>query len=93
MLRVIKNDKDVIKFPVQNIPRMYCFGGVNMSVEMDKIKSVEKLYWYGNEDDENIPILMITLQDGTKVSVDFESEEEAEESLKIYKKQMLKIIT
>lgn len=89
MLRIINNNKDVISMSIKPIPRMYCFGGINMSIEMDKIKKVEKLFWYGNDNNESIPILMITLRDGTKVSVDFEREEEAEEALKTYKKNLL----
>lgn len=83
------DENNIIDLPIKAVPRMYCFGGINMSIEMDKIKKVEKLFWYGNDNDESIPILMITLQDGTKVSVDFESEEEAEEALKTYKKNLL----
>ena len=83
------DENNIIDLPIKAVPRMYCFGGINMSIEMDKIKKVEKLFWYGNDNNEIIPILMITLQDGTKVSVDFESEEEAEEALKIYKKNLL----
>ena len=76
------------EFPVKNIPEMFCFAGNNTSIETSKIKEMECLYWYGNNNDLSIPVLMITLQDGTKVSADFDSKEEVEEAIKAYKKHI-----
>ncbi|MBR5304932.1 MAG: hypothetical protein IKU37_08930 [Candidatus Gastranaerophilales bacterium] len=76
------------EFPVKNIPEMFCFAGNNTSIETSKIKEMECLYWYGNDNDLSIPVLMITLQDGTKVSADFDSKEEVEEAIKAYKKHI-----
>lgn len=45
---------NIKKMPIT--PTMYCFGGHNISIEMGKIKTVEQLYWYGN-DGESIPVL------------------------------------
>ena len=92
MLRLIKNDKEKKeKIPVQlDIPQMFCFGGVNLSVQMDKIKSLEQVFWYSNEGD-SVPVLMITLNDGTKISVDFESVEKVNEAIRIFKKNFERI--
>lgn len=87
-MKLVKNNID--EMPIKNIPPMYCFGGCNVSVQQDKIDTVEQLYWYGNNNDENIPILMITLKDGTKISADFESWEEAKDVLNIYKREFIK---
>ena len=76
------------EFPIKQIPEMFCFFGSNTSVEISKIKELERLYWYGNDNDISIPVLMITLQDGTKVSVDFDTPEEVEEAIKSYKKHI-----
>jgi hypothetical protein len=76
------------EFPIKQIPEMFCFFGSNTSVEISKIKELERLYWYGNDNDVSIPVLMITLQDGTKVSVDFDTPEEVEEAIKSYKKHI-----
>jgi hypothetical protein len=76
------------EFPTRNIPEMFCFAGNNTSIETSKIKEMECLYWYGNDNDLSIPVLMITLQDGTKVSADFDSKEEVEEAIKAYKKHI-----
>lgn len=76
------------EFPIKQIPEMFCFAGNNTSIETSKIKEMERLYWYGNDNDISIPVLMITLQDGAKVSVDFDTPEEVEEAIKSYKKHI-----
>ena len=76
------------EFPIKQIPEMFCFAGNNTSIETSKIKEMKCLYWYGNDNDISIPVLMITLQDGTKVSVDFDTPEEVEEAIKSYKKHI-----
>lgn len=83
---------NIKEMPIKPTPTMYCFGGHNISIEMDKIKTVEQLYWYGNNDDETIPVLMFTLKDGTKISADYESELEAKEALKYYKREFIKSV-
>lgn len=83
---------NIKQFPIKNFPPMWCFGGCNISIEKEKIDTIEQLYWYGNDNNESIPILMISLKDGTKISIDFDSEEDAEESLKYYKKGIIKPI-
>ena len=76
------------EFPIKQIPEMFCFAGNNTSIETSKIKEMECLYWCGNDNDLSVPVLMITLQDGTKVSADFNSKEEVEEAIKSYKKHI-----
>lgn len=78
----------VENFPIRQMPAMFCFGGRNISIEISKIKEFEELYWYGNDGNELIPVLMITLQDGTKISADFENADEIKEAIKSYKKQI-----
>ena len=82
---------NIKEMPVKYTPTMYCFGGHNISIEMSKIKTVEQLYWYG-DDGETIPVLMFTLKDGTKITADYESELEAKESLKYYKRMFIKSV-
>lgn len=89
-MNLVKNN--IKQFPTKKIPPMWCFGGCNISVDIEKIDTIEQLYYYGNDDDECIPILMITLKDGTKISADFDSAEEAKESLKYYKRWIIKPI-
>ena len=83
---------NIKEMPVKYTPTMYCFGGHNISIEIDKIKIVEQLYWYGNDCDETIPVLMFTLKDGTKITADYETEEEAKEALKYYKREFIKSV-
>lgn len=87
-MKLVTNN--IKKMPVT--PTMYCFGGYNICIEMGKIKTVEQLYWYGNNNDETIPVLMFTLKDGTKISVDYETVEEAKEALKYYKREFIKSV-
>lgn len=89
-MKIVKTN--IKSMPIKKQPPMWCFGGCNISVDIEKIDTIEQLYWYGNDDDECIPILMITLKDGTKISADFDSAEEAKESLKCYKKRIIKPI-
>lgn len=81
---------NIKKMPIT--PTMYCFGGHNICIEMGKIKTVEQLYWYGNNNDETIPVLMFTLKDGTKITADYETGEEAKEALKYYKRMFIKSV-
>jgi hypothetical protein len=69
---------------------LYCFGGFNIHIEKDKIKTVEVLYW----DDyiKYTPVLLITLKDETQISIDYNSIEEAETVAKEYKKEFIKRI-
>jgi hypothetical protein len=86
-MKLVTNN--IKKMPIT--PTMYCFGGHNICIEMGKIKTVEQLYWYSN-DGESIPVLMFTLKDGTKITADYESELDAKEALKYYKREFIKSV-
>ena len=87
-MRLVENN--VTEIPIKKIKPMYCFGGCNVSIELDKIDSIERLYW--DSDDEHIPVLMFTLKDGTKISVDYDNEQDAKEALNCYKKEFIKVL-
>lgn len=85
-MKIVKNKTP--KLPYYNNLPMYCFGGNATSVEIEKIDSVFLQYWYPNTENA-IPCLMIKLKDGTNVSVDYNTEEEAMEVLNLYKRHCL----
>lgn len=75
---------------IRKVNDLYPFGGFNIHIEKDKIKTVEALYW----DDyiKYTPVLLITLKDNTQISIDYRSIEEAESVAKGYKKEFIKTV-
>lgn len=79
-----------IQFPIRKLPEMFCFGGYNTTIQIDKIKNIEVLYYYEDfKTDRRNPILYIELKNDILVTVDFETIEEAEEALKEFKKHCI----
>ena len=78
-----------IQFPIKKLPEMFCFGGYNTTIQIDKIKNIEVLYYEDFKTDRYIPILHIELINDILVTVDFETIEEAEEALKEFKKHCI----
>ena len=70
----------------QELPEMFCFGGINTTIEISKIKTVEQVFYEDYTLDEYIPVLRITMQDGAQIMIDYETEQEAKEALNEYKK-------
>lgn len=92
MMEVIKNNK-VVEHHIHHSQPMFCFGGIGTSIEIDKIKGLKPLYWYGNDNSKSIPVVMVELIDGTEIAIDYETIEEVKESIKEFKKKCkLKVI-
>ena len=90
VMEIVKNN--ISQMPVKPIPEMFCFGGYNVSIEKAKIKTVEQKFYQDYETETFTPILVFTMQDDTTITVDYDSEEEAEKALKIYKKSVIKAV-
>lgn len=78
--------------PIRQAKDLYCFGGYNLHISTENIKTVEFLFWNDYKQDDYIPVLLFTLNDGTQLSIDYETEQQAEKELKEYKKQKIKVI-
>lgn len=74
------------EFPIRQLPKMFCFGGKNATIQIDKIKNIEAMYYEDYATDTYTPILHFYLADNTVIIVDYETIEEAEKALKEYKK-------
>lgn len=74
----------MIKFPIKQVPEMFCFGGINTTVEIDKIQNIEILYYQDFETNDQIPILHINLINDTVITIDYKTIEEAEQAYKIF---------
>lgn len=90
-MEVINNTSS--KYPFKKNEPMFCFGGYNCSIEIHQIDTIEQLYWYPDEPDiETTPVLFITLKNGAKISIDYETPNKAQEALKAFKKHKIKVI-
>ena len=78
--------------PIRKVKELYFFGGHNLCISTENIKTVECLIWDSYEENKYIPVLLFTLNDGTQLSIDFDSIEEAEEVLKEYKKTKMRVL-
>ena len=71
---------------VYKSPPMFCFGGTGCSIEIDAVQSLQHLYWYGNDNEDSIPVVMIELKDGSRIAIDYDTSEEAQQAIKEFKK-------
>ena len=91
MLKVVHTN--VTQHSIIPNPPMYCFGGQNVCVEIGKVKKVDKFYWHDTDNDFYIPVLYFELEDGTRVSVDYATDEERDEALKTFQKScVMKVV-
>lgn len=90
-MRLIKNN--IVEHSVIPNPPLYCFGGFNASIEISKIKTVEQRYWYGNDDNLSIPVLVVRLIDDTFITIDFDSPDDAQEALKEFMRFKIKVVS
>lgn len=66
----------------------FLFGGFNPSIEIDSIAKVEPLYFYPkNKDLPAVPVVMVTLKDGTHIAIHFNTIEEVKEACRQYRLQ------
>ena len=73
---------------VYQTPPMFCFGGNGCNVEIQAIDCIQQLYWrFNDETEEDIPVLFIELKNGTKLAIEYDTVEEAEETLKEFMKR------
>lgn len=80
------------KLPIRKMPNLFCFGGVRTFIEFEKIKDIEALYYEDFSTGEYTPILYITMNDNSIIVIDYETIEEAEQSIKELKKLKFKRI-
>lgn len=74
-------------FPLRPVPDMFCFGGFNVSVQIDKIKDMEAIYYRTFDDNvPDVPILHITLNDGTIITQDYNDIKDVKKIIKEFKK-------
>lgn len=87
MLKVVKNN-NINKFPIIEMPPLFAFGGYNPCIQIDRIKKLTQSYWFGNNGTQ-IPVVIVELTDGTKLSIDYVSEEEANSAIKEFRKECI----
>ena len=84
-MRLITNSTFELYPNIKTEP-MYVFNSTAVAIEKHKIKNIEASFWRYNNESECIPIALITLEDGTKMSLDFRTEEERDKGIKTYLK-------
>lgn len=83
---------DKINFPVKQIPPLFCFGGKNPAIEIDKIIELKPVYYNDYETNSYIPCLHIQLIGNITLTIDYETMEEVETAIKEFKKLKFKRI-
>lgn len=91
MLEIVKSN--VVQHAVKPIPPMYCFGGYNVAIEIDKIKTIDVKYYESYKTGTLTPILHFELESGAVITVDYETIEEAEKAKKSFQKHCIMKVT
>lgn len=87
MLELV-SDNNIVPMRNGTLPYMWGFGGKNVYIEMDKIESVECVYYHDFGTDNYIPNLRFTLKGGITVTVDYDKVSEAHEALMYYRRKL-----
>ena len=83
---------DKINFPVKPLPPLFCFGGNNTAIEIDKITELKHVYYNDFATNSYIPCLQVELIGNITITIDYETIEDVQMAIKHFKKLKFKRI-